>query len=75
MPVILDQRTIEDWLNPEIHERTDLQELMKPCPEEWLSNAEVSPLVNSPKNNSPEVLQPASIVAPPDTPQRGLFAD
>ena len=75
MPVILDQNVIEDWLNPELHERKDLQELMKPCPDEWLSKAEVSKLVNSPKNNSPEVLEPAVTVDAGDRPQRLLFED
>jgi putative SOS response-associated peptidase YedK len=75
MPVILDQRVIEDWLNPEVHERKDLQELMKPCPDEWLSKAEVSQLVNSPKNNSLEVLEPVVAVDASDRPQRLLFEE
>src|SRR5262249_45525598 len=75
MPVILDQSVIQDWLNPEIHERKDLQEVMKPCPDEWLSKAEVSQLVNSPKNNSLEVLEPAVAVDASDRPQRLLFRD
>ena len=75
MPVILDRNVIEDWLNPEIHERQELKEFMKPCPDEWLSAVEISSLVNSPKNNTPEVLEPAAIIAPTDEPQRRLFAD
>src|SRR5262249_18569927 len=59
MPVILDSASLDDWLSPEIHEQQELKELMEPCPDDWLSAVEVSPLVNSPKNNSPEVLQPA----------------
>jgi putative SOS response-associated peptidase YedK len=73
MPVILDQNVIEDWLNPEIHESQDLRELMKPCPDEWLSAVEVSTLVNLPKNNAPEILKPAVIVHNTDSPQRFLF--
>ena len=73
MPVILDRSRLEDWLNPEIHEREILQELLQPCPDKWLSATEVSPLVNSPKNNSPEVLQPAGRVEASGTPQRRLF--
>jgi putative SOS response-associated peptidase YedK len=75
MPVILAQAVIEDWLNPEIHERKELQELMKPCPDDWLSKAEVSQLVNSPKNNSLEVLEPAVTVDASDRPQRLLFEE
>jgi putative SOS response-associated peptidase YedK len=75
MPVILASSSLDEWLSPETHERKDLESFMKPCPDDWLSAAEVSPLVNSPKNNSPEVLQPAG---PEDTAgksQRGLFEE
>jgi putative SOS response-associated peptidase YedK len=74
MPVILDDAVLDDWLSPEIHERRDLEEFMKPCPDEWLSSVEVSPLVNSTKNNSPEVLIPADKVSM-KKPQRRLFED
>src|SRR5215813_6942899 len=73
MPVILDSSVLEDWLNPEIHERELLQELLQPCPDKWLSATEVSSLVNSPRNNSPEVLQPAGTVKACGAPQRRLF--
>jgi putative SOS response-associated peptidase YedK len=60
MPVILDASAgntdLEEWLDPEIHEQEALQKLMKPCPSDWLACAEVSALVNSTKNNVPEVL-------------------
>ena len=57
MPVILAMGSdVDDWLNPEIHEPEALAKLMMPCPAEWLASTEVSTLVNSPKNNSPEVL-------------------
>jgi putative SOS response-associated peptidase YedK len=74
MPVILDNARLDDWLSPEIHERSDMQQLMKPCPDEWLAAAEVSPLVNSPKNNTPEILEPA-VTQGIDIPQPRLFAD
>jgi putative SOS response-associated peptidase YedK len=73
MPVILDSSVLEDWLNPEIHEREILRELLQPCPDQWLSATEVSSLVNSPQNNSPEVLQPAGTVVASGAPQRRLF--
>jgi putative SOS response-associated peptidase YedK len=56
MPVILGAPELDEWLDPEIHEQDALQKLMKPCPAEWLASAEVSTLVNSPKNNTAEVL-------------------
>jgi putative SOS response-associated peptidase YedK len=58
MPVILDDRVLDDWLSPEIHERRDLQGLLKLCPDNSLSAVQVSQLVNSSKNNTPEILQP-----------------
>jgi putative SOS response-associated peptidase YedK len=73
MPVILDSSVLEDWLNPEIHEREILQELLHPCPDKWLSATEVSSLVNSPKNNGPELLQPAGTVEASGAPQPRLF--
>src|SRR5262249_50025055 len=73
MPVILNSSVLENWLNPEIHEREILQELLQPCPDKWLTATEVSSLVNSPKNNSPEVLQPAGTVKESRVPQRRLF--
>jgi putative SOS response-associated peptidase YedK len=73
MPVILDNSVLDDWLSPEIHERQDLSALMEPCPDEWLSAVEVSPLVNSPRNNSPEILEPAGAISATGNPQRLLF--
>lgn len=61
MPVILDRCDEDTWLDPEIHERGPLQNLLKSCPSEWLTASEISPLVNSSKNNSPEVLQPVTV--------------
>jgi putative SOS response-associated peptidase YedK len=57
MPVILDAADLDEWLNPETHEQEALQKLMKPCPNSWLASSEISSLVNSPKNNTAEVLQ------------------
>jgi putative SOS response-associated peptidase YedK len=59
MPVILGRADEEEWLDPEVHEQSILQRMFKPCPSEWLTAIEVSPLVNSAKNNGPELLKPA----------------
>ena len=59
MPVILDRSDEDAWLDPEVHEQEKLQRLFKPCPSSWLAAVEVSSLVNSAKNNSPEILEPA----------------
>jgi len=65
MPVILGRSDETTWLDSEIHEPGVLKNLLKPCPSEWLDSAEVSSLVNSPKNNTPEVLRPPGAVASP----------
>ncbi len=60
MPVILNERDEDAWLDPEVHEPERLNRLLKPCPADWLEAGEVSTLVNSAKNNSPELLEPAT---------------
>ncbi|MFI5305224.1 MAG: SOS response-associated peptidase family protein [Nitrospiria bacterium] len=60
MPVILDRADEENWLDPENTNMKELQKLLKPCPSDWLEAYEISTLVNSPRNNSPKVLQPVS---------------
>ena len=62
MPVILSRSDENAWLDPEIHEREVLQNLLKPCPSSWLDAVEVSRLINSAKNNTPAVLEPSSNV-------------
>jgi len=60
MRVILGRSDEDAWLDPEIHEREAQRKLLKPCPSSWLNAVEVSTLVNSPKNNTPEVLRPVA---------------
>ena len=58
MPVILDHRDIDGWLDPEVHECERVLPLVRPCPSEGLTAYEVSMSVNSVRNKSPDVLQP-----------------
>jgi putative SOS response-associated peptidase YedK len=60
MPVILGRSDEDAWLDPEVHEQELLQKLLKPCPSSRLTAIEVSPLVNAAKNNTREVLEPAT---------------
>jgi putative SOS response-associated peptidase YedK len=60
MPVILSRNEEDEWLDPEVHEPERLRRMLKPSPSEMMSAVEVSPLVNSAKNNSPDLLVPAS---------------
>jgi putative SOS response-associated peptidase YedK len=58
MPVILEKKQWDEWLDPEVHENDQVNSMLKPCPPDWLESVEVSQLVNSPKNNRAEVLDP-----------------
>jgi len=60
MPVILGRADEDAWLDPERNDPNLLQKLLKPCPDSWLTAVEVSSLVNSAKNNGPELLVPAT---------------
>ena len=59
-PVILDRANVEEWIDPEVQEHDAIAKMLKPCPDSWLSTVEISSLVNSPKNNSPAVLESVS---------------
>jgi putative SOS response-associated peptidase YedK len=63
MPVILGRSDEDAWLDPKVCDQEVLRKLLKPCPDSWLTTVEVSTLVNSAKNNSPELLQPISPTA------------
>jgi len=63
MPVILDANQFDEWLDPEVHEVEQIGKMLNPCPPSWLESAEVSTLVNSPKNNRAEVLDPLSKIS------------
>jgi putative SOS response-associated peptidase YedK len=58
MPVILDKKQFDAWLDPEVHEQEAISAMLKPCPAKSLDAAEISTLVNSTKNNRAEVLEP-----------------
>ncbi|WP_153126848.1 SOS response-associated peptidase [Peribacillus tepidiphilus] len=57
MPVILKPEDEKIWLNPSIRDTNELKRLLKPLPEHLMEAYEVSSLVNSPKNNSIELIQ------------------
>ena len=60
MPLILSPQTIGHWLDPEIQDPDHLLPLVRPCPSEWLSAYEISPLVNSPTQKTVDVLRPTA---------------
>ncbi|MGX6444989.1 SOS response-associated peptidase [Neobacillus sp. K501] len=57
MPVILHPEDENRWLDPSIEDPKQLNDLLKPLEPELMDTHEVSPLVNSPKNNSIELIQ------------------
>lgn len=57
MPVILDREHEQEWLDPENQDTEALKKLLKPCPASWLEAHEVSTLVNSPRNNTPDCIK------------------
>ena len=56
MPVVLDDKAAEDWMNPKEANPLSLKRLLVPAPAELLAIRRVSPLVNSVKNDGPELL-------------------
>lgn len=58
MPVILTPEDEKVWLNPKTTDLNQLHQLLKPLSDDLMEAYEVSNLVNSPKNNSPNLIQP-----------------
>ncbi|WP_409296713.1 SOS response-associated peptidase [Peribacillus sp. SCS-26] len=58
MPVILPPESYSDWLDPELHDAAVLKSLLVPYPADKMDKYQVSTLVNSPKNNTPDLLSP-----------------
>ena len=59
MPVILNPKDYEQWLDPSPRAPESLQPLLKPFPAEKMSAHPVSTLVNTPANDRPELVVPA----------------
>lgn len=56
MPVILDPKDYELWLDPEVQKPEPLQQLLRPYRSEAMTTYPVSTQVNNPTNNSPECI-------------------
>ena len=57
MPVIASPDSYDLWLDPNIHDKALLQNILRAYPSEELEVYEVTPKVNSPKNNAPKNIQ------------------
>ena len=60
MPVILHPRDYAKWLDPSPQTPDRLKPLLKPFPADLMDAYPVSPLVNTPANDKPELVVPAS---------------
>ena len=56
MPVILDPKDYELWLDPEVQKPEPLQQLLRPYRSEAMTTYPVSTQVNNPINNSPDCI-------------------
>lgn len=61
MPVILPADTYEHWLDPTVQDVNFLQALLRPYPSEELMAYPVSTLVNNPRHDVPECLEPIPV--------------
>jgi putative SOS response-associated peptidase YedK len=60
MPVVLEAGDWGMWLDPGVEEPTLLTHMLRPAPDELLTMQPVSPRVNSPHNEGPELVLPYS---------------
>lgn len=58
MPVIVQKDLESIWLDPEIQDEKDLRKVLQPYPADKMEAYPVSKLVNSPKFNLPECIEP-----------------
>lgn len=58
MPVILQERDYEKWLDPQLQNTELLQELLQPYPPDKMNAYAVSTKVNNPLHSSPECIAP-----------------
>ena len=58
MPVIIQPKDYETWLDPKFNKPDDLREYLKPYAPHEMEAYPVSLLVNNPRNDSPECVKP-----------------
>ena len=61
MPVILPEELEDPWLDPDLDDSIALSQFLAPFPDREIEAYEVSRLVNSASNNSPEVITPVGV--------------
>ena len=58
MPVILPREMEDFWLDRDVNDAAALSDVLMPYPSDLMKTYQVSTLVNSARNNSPEILTP-----------------
>lgn len=61
MPVILSPASYDQWLDPTVQQAASLQALLRPYPSEELTAYPVSTLVNNPRHDAPDCLEPLPV--------------
>jgi putative SOS response-associated peptidase YedK len=61
MPVILPPTTYDQWLDPSFQDTATLKTLLRPYPSDELTAYPVSTLVNNPRHDAPQVLEPIQV--------------
>lgn len=61
MPVILDPTAYDQWIDPTVQQAEPLKALLRPYPSEELTAYAVSTLVNNPRHDAPDCLEPVSV--------------
>jgi putative SOS response-associated peptidase YedK len=67
MPVVLDEESWDEWLDPANHDLDALGALLVPAPDEWVEAYPVSTRVNSPRNNDADLVtqaEPETLLEP-----------
>lgn len=72
MPVILDTDGQSTWLDGNLSDPDQLRSLLRPAPNDLLKTFPVSKIVNSPRNDVPECIQPIDLFDDPPA-QQNLF--
>ena len=61
MPVILSPASYDQWLDPTFQQTESLKALLRPYPSEELTAYPVNTLVNNPRHDAPQCLEPVSV--------------
>lgn len=68
MPLLVDEGDWHSWLDPDVGQTDQVQELLRPAMSYGLEVSAVSTQVNNVKNNGPELIDPLPLAGEPDRP-------